>query len=221
VSVSTFPTALCFDRARWSALLAHRLDRANDDEPVETGAALDHAATCPRCAALALELDPSLLFVRLRGGAAAQQVPAIAEDTDADVVAMRQAVASLRRAARVEAPGRRAAGGAFGSRRFASAAALAALVGTLAWGFGAADEAAETESARSAQALASPLVTSGTGTVSFVSFADRGATVAEELDDWRLSPVVEPLDRADARIYKLDEERDLSVTLIVDASFDV
>jgi hypothetical protein len=218
VSVSVLPTA-CVDRALWPALLAHRFERSGVAEPAAAEAALDHAATCPRCAERALELDPSLMFVRLR----APRVAATADDADADVVAMRQAVAHLRRTSRVESPGgrvdRSTRRASFVPRRFATAAALAALVGTLAWGVGSIGEVEDA----GLQAFGGVGADAASPGASFASFANTGAATftADELDDWRLSPVVEPLDRADARIYKLDEERDLSVTLIVDASFDV
>lgn len=81
----------------------------------------DHAARCPRCRDAAVAVDPSLLFRRL---------PAV-EVGSADVEAMKQAVAAMRRGNRVAAgqrtpsPRRRRAG------RFAWPLAAALLLAIL------------------------------------------------------------------------------------------
>ncbi len=202
----------CLERRAWSELLAHRFD-ATLPEPAEAAAALAHVADCARCAGLVVELDPSLTFSRLR----APQVEADASDPD--IESMRAAVAHLRRVSSSVGSeailgGRRRGVGAT-SRRFVAAAGLAAaLVGALAFGFGRDLTGANAVDAVAAQ----PSPPAATLTPVAASF---GPPLAGAEDDWRLSPVVESLDRSDARVYKIDDARDLSVTMIVDASFDV
>lgn len=202
-------SSICLERRAWSELLAHRFD-GTLPEPAETATALAHVADCARCAGLVVELDPSLTFSRLRG----PQVEANASDPD--IESMRAAVAHLRRVSSsigseaLLGGRRRGVGGS--SRRFVAAAGLAAaLVGALAFGFGrdlTGVDAVATQPSPPAAALA-PVA------------ASFGPPLEGAEDDWRLSPVVESLDRSDARVYKIDDARDLSVTMIVDASFDV
>jgi hypothetical protein len=189
--------------------LAHRFD-GTLPEPAEAAAALAHVADCARCAGLVVELDPSLTFSRLR----APHVEANASDPD--IESMRAAVAHLRRVSSSIGSdailgGRRRGVGA-SSRRFVAAAGLvAALVGALAFGFGRDLTGADAVAAQ-------PSPPSATLVPVAASF---GPPLEGAEDDWRLSPVVESLDRSDARVYKIDDARDLSVTMIVDASFDV
>lgn len=205
----------CLERRAWSQLLAHRFD-GTLAEPAETAAALAHVADCARCAGVVVELDPSLAFSRLR----APQVEADASDPD--IESMRAAVAHLRRVSSsigseaLLGGRRRGVGGS--SRRFVAAAGLAAaLVGALAFGFGRDLTGANAVDAVDAVA-AQPSPPSAALAPVAASF---GPPLEGAEDDWRLSPVVESLDRSDARVYKIDDARDLSVTMIVDASFDV
>lgn len=207
----TLPS-VCLDRARWAALLAHRFDPSRL-EPRESGLALEHALDCPHCSALVVELDPSLLFSRLRTAGRSAKAAGIADIVDQEVESMRVAVAHLRRVSASVGPAA-GLGGARGrvhrSRRLASAAALvAAVVGALAFGFGRDVPVASGGAQQASEVLVEP------------SAAGLGPSFSAAYDDWRLSPVVESLDRSEARVYKIDEARDLSVTMIVDASFDV
>lgn len=202
-------SSICLERQAWAELLAHRFDRTLP-EPAEAAPALAHVADCARCAGLVVEIDPSLTFARLR----APQVEANASDPD--IESMRAAVAHLRRVSssigsEAILGGRRRGVGAT-SRRFVAAAGLvAALVGALAFGFGRDLTGVDAVAAQPSP----PAATLAPVAASF------GPSVEGAEDDWRLSPVVESLDRSDARVYKIDEARDLSVTMIVDASFDV
>ena len=75
----------------WIALAAHRTDRAGN-EPPEWRAALAHAAGCATCRSAALRADPTLVFQRLAEPEASSQSAA------QEILAMQQAVATLRRA---------------------------------------------------------------------------------------------------------------------------
>jgi hypothetical protein len=179
----------------WSALTAHRRD-PQAAEPAGWAAALEHLDACPGCRRAALAADPTLLFRRLAA-------PEPGLGGDADVALMRQGVAALRAAGRVapemtSAAGleRRRAGGTW--KRWVAAAALA-----LAAFSAGRDQAPERTAA----------------VVDGVSGAGRPAAAVQPAR-LQLMPLVEGLDRPNARVYQMQEE-DLSVAMIVDEGLEI
>jgi hypothetical protein len=98
----------------WTTLAAHRHERRGV-EPEGWRAALEHFDSCSACRREALAADPTLVFRRMPGMAL---TPA---DEAAEVDSMRQAVAAMRTASRLESSRRTFAG----RRRWAAAAVLA------------------------------------------------------------------------------------------------
>jgi|GEM_PF-5558287 len=112
------PHGECPSSGQWNDLLAHRYE-ADRDQPEGWGWALAHMEQCASCRKTAVGLDPTLLFRRLTA-------PAPALEPAAEVAAMQQAVAAMRRADRVERTEQRSHGGMWTSGgRWVAAAAVA------------------------------------------------------------------------------------------------
>jgi len=111
----------------WTALVARReravdaANTANTAEPAGWAAAVAHLDACPRCRREAMAADPLLVFRRLP----VTEMPEAVEQAEAE--SMRQAVAAMRTARRLES--RRSFAG---WRRWAAAAVL--TVASLAMG---------------------------------------------------------------------------------------
>ncbi len=103
----------------WTALVALR--ESAEAEPAEWTEAMAHFDACPRCRREAMAADPLLVFRRLP----AVEMPA--GDELAEAEAMRQAVAAMRTAKRLEF--RQHAGW----RRWAAAAVLAVASLSVSW----------------------------------------------------------------------------------------
>jgi hypothetical protein len=103
----------------WTALVALR--ESNDAEPAGWAEAVTHLDACPRCRREAMAADPLLVFRRLP----VSEMPEAVEQAEAE--SMRQAVAAMRTARRLES--RRSFAG---WRRWAAAAVL--TVASLAMG---------------------------------------------------------------------------------------
>lgn len=166
----------------WTALAAHRHERWAV-EPDGWQTALEHFDSCPACRREALAADPTLLFRKL---------PEIATPAgeEAEVRSMRQAVAAMRAASRIESSQRSFAGW----RRWAAAAVLA--VAALSLGRDGAyrlDHAAML-AVSAAPAWAQP-----------VSGPEP--------------PLHEGLDLPGARLYQHDQ-KELRVLMVYDESFD-
>jgi hypothetical protein len=131
-------TTTCPD---WTALTAHRHQRFGE-EPAGWREALEHLDACPLCRPRALAADPTLLFRRM---APLELSPS---KEAAEVAAVRNAVAAMRTASRVEAKARHAHRLAQWPR-WAAAAALAvaalSLDGDDAWRLRHAPERVELE----------------------------------------------------------------------------
>ena len=97
----------------WTTLAAHRRERRGA-EPDGWQAALAHFDACSACRREALAADPTLVFRRMPEVAMTPAAEA------AEAASMRQAVAAMRTASRVEASQRSSAGW----RRWAAAAVL-------------------------------------------------------------------------------------------------
>jgi hypothetical protein len=105
----------------WSALSAHRNDR-RATEPEGWTEALAHFDSCSVCRRQALAADPTLVFRRMP-----VVEPTPAQELD-EVAAVRQAVAAMRTASRLDARPRSASiflGSRRGWKRWAAAAVLA------------------------------------------------------------------------------------------------
>jgi len=122
----------CPSERQWRERMAHRFDPERS-EPASWPQDLAHLDRCTPCRERASELDPTLLFRRL-----AAPLPAL--DEAADVAAMQDAVAALRRAERVARPVRRPLAQWAAGARWAAAAlvVLSALsLGAGVWSGGA------------------------------------------------------------------------------------
>lgn len=180
----------------WTILTAHRRDGRDGAEPAGWSAALAHFdGGCQLCRKAALMADPTLVFRRLA------QVPAAAmteaqERAEADSV--RQAVAAMRAASRLEPKGRRFAAG--GWKRWSAAAALAMMAVTVP-----SDHARQSAQLRGA--LESP---AAEGLEASLQAARQTGS----------SPVLEGgVDLPGARVYHLGDQ-ELAVVMVIDESFD-
>lgn len=183
----------------WKTLAAWR-DDPRAEEPAEWNEAIHHLDRgCSVCRRDAYAADPTLVFRRL---AAVPQPAAMEESSEVD--AMRQAVAAMRVASRVEAVERR--GRALNWKRWAAAAALAIAALSMPG-----DDARHRRESPVLLPVAMP--------VDFpLGSREAAITLPAGLgDDPTLEGVV---NRPDARVYQMEGEG-LSVTMIVDESFDV
>ena len=170
----------------WNGLVALR-DREGAD-PAGWTEALDHLGACLRCRPEALEADPLLVFRRLP---APEMTPA---EESAEVDSMRQAVAAMRTARRLDT--RRGAGW----RRWAAAAVLA--LASLAMGH---DRAPMEESMARMPMLPPESV---------------AATALPEAAPETGTPTLEDLNRPNARVYQV-QRKDFALVMVVDKGMDV
>lgn len=172
----------------WTGLVALReraAHAADTAEPAGWTEALTHLDACPRCRREAMAADPLLVFRRLP----VTEMPEAVEQAEAE--SMRQAVAAMRTAKRLES--RRSFAG---WRRWAAAAVL--TVASLAMGRDKAPVDLNPSAASEAVAVAAaPEAPSPAGTA-----------------------VLERLDGSDARVYQVDG-KDLTAFMIVGDKVDV
>ena len=113
----------------WTSLTADRLDKRGGAEPEGWSEALAHFdGGCQLCRKAALKSDPTLVFRRLA------QVPAVTmteAQERSEVDSVRQAVAAMRAASRLEKGSRRGVLLAGGWKRWSAAAALALITVTV------------------------------------------------------------------------------------------
>lgn len=178
----------------WSRLAVLRVQ--GDTEPEGWSAAVEHFDGCPSCRPEALKADPLLVFRRLP---AVELTPAAEQS---EVESVRQAVAAMRTASRLESRRRFT-----GWHRWAAAAVL--VFASLAVGR---DRAPELTPAPTT--LPTAAVSPATELGPFRAGAAAG------------SPAIEGLNRPGARIYHLDGGHldggeDLQVTWIVDESLEI
>jgi hypothetical protein len=185
------PNTICPD---WTGLVALReraADAANTAEPAGWAAAVTHLDACPRCRREAMAADPLLVFRRLP----VTEMPEAVEQAEAE--SMRQAVAAMRTAKRLES--RRSFAG---WRRWAAAAVLA--VASLALGNKA------PVNLNSAPAASEAVTASESVAAAAAPAAPSPAATA----------VLERLDGSDARVYQVDG-KDLTAFMIVGDKVDV
>jgi hypothetical protein len=177
----------------WTGLVALReraADAANTAEPAGWAEAVTHLDACPRCRREAMAADPLLVFRRLP----VTEMPEAMEQAQAE--SMRQAVAAMRTAKRLES--RRSFAG---WRRWAAAAVLA--VASLAVGNKAPVELNP--------GAASEAVTASAAVAAAAAPADPSPAA---------TAVLERLDGSDARVYQVDG-KDLTAFMIVGDKVDV
>jgi hypothetical protein len=173
----------------WTALVALRERAANAADAAEPAGwteAVNHLDACPRCRREAMAADPLLVFRRLP----VSEMPEAVEQAEAE--SMRQAVAAMRTARRLES--RRSFAG---WRRWAAAAVL--TVASLAVG----RDKAPVDLSPAAAPEAPAAVASAPAAPSPASAA-----------------VLERLDGSDARVYQVDG-KDLTAFMIVGDKVDV
>ncbi len=193
----------------WRGLAAHRNERAAE-EPAGWREALEHLDGCPACRQSAVEADPTLLFRRL---------PVLASEMSlgeeaAEVESMRQAVAVMRTARRLEPSPERAAW-----KRWVAAAALAAAALSLGAGHGL-HPASATPTAPAPPAMAALAGTGIAGSILPGAPTPSPSAVTPRFVSEPV-PMVEELNRPAARVYQMDGGKNLSVVMIVDERFDV
>lgn len=179
----------------WKTLAAHRLDPGAQDEPAGWDEALGHFdGGCKLCRRDALKADPTLVFRRLP----ALEMPPAREASEVDAV--RQAVAAMRTASRVEALERQSRVRRSGGWKRWVAAAVLALA-----------------------ALSIPSDDSGHGSRPDFAVApmERAVALPAALGEVSDLPTIEGVNRPDARVYHMDDGDGLSLTMIIDESLEI
>ncbi len=179
----------------WNRLAALREREGSD--PAGWSEAVSHLDACPHCRPAALAADPLLVFRRLP---AAEMTPA---EEAAEVDSMRQAVAAMRAAKRLESVRRTA-----GWRRWAAAAVLALASLALGRQHGPADETM-------AIAHTSPMPLE-----SLAARPEADTAPAASAAPAPGAPMLEDLNRPNARVYQV-QRKDLALVMVVDKGFDV
>ena len=177
----------CAEWPRLRAELLRRLER-DGDGPVLGSAIFDHLESCAECRSAALRLDPTLALRPLYE----ERAPGSAEDPE--VVAMRQAVETLRRARPARRP--RLAGWRVAAAALLVAGALYQLP------LPGRRPGLSSQAALDAQLEA-------------LAAQSQGRLAADSTP-----PAIEDLDRPDARVYQLGGG-DVAVVMIVDETLDV
>lgn len=167
----------------WTRLVALR--EGADAEPAGWVEAMAHLDACPHCRRDAVAADPLLIFRRLP----AVEMPE--GDERAEAEAMRQAVAAMRTARRLESRQRFA-----GWRRWAAAAVLATASLSVSW-----DKVPRTQEPE-------PVALKPAAAVPAVAKPSTAGSTLEALDG------------SDARVYQMNGE-DLTAFMIVDHKVDV
>lgn len=187
----------------WTSLAVHRKERSGT-EPEGWSEALDHFdGGCPLCRKAALKSDPTLVFRRLPAVPASSMTES---QERAEVDAVRQAVAAMRAASRLESleTGRRAARGSW--KRWSAAAALAVIGLTIPG-----DDARRTQPVEPQAAIFRE------GLVYEAMEAPEPVALQAGQD----APLLEGgVNLPGARVYHLSDES-LSVTMVVDESIDI
>ena len=184
----------------WRTLTAHRHAR-EALEPAGWPEALAHLDGCPACRRAALAADPTLAFRCLPG------LPALPAESEArEIESMRQGVAALCAARRLEAPRERGAW-----KQWAAAAGLAAAALCLGSAPGLPH----------APAVPAPSVPALAGARSAAAVVPLAPTPRFASEPVPMPPMVEELNRPAARVYQMDGGKNLSVVMIVDERFDV
>ncbi len=187
----------------WTALTVHRLDHHGGVEPEGWSEALAHFdGGCQLCRKAALKSDPTLVFRRLAQVLAVTMTEA---QESAEVDSVRQAVAAMRAASRLESLEGRRRGFAGGWKRWSAAAALALLTVTVP-----SDEAQKF--ARFQDGLGAGLGTD-LPAAEILEFPRQAAR--------QNAPVLEGgVDLQGARVYHLGGDKELSVVMVLHDSFD-
>jgi len=186
----------------WAALTAHRAD-PRGEEPAGWREALAHLESCADCRREALQADPTLIFQRLSAAESREDTRGPEQEAEA----VRQAVASLRQASRLTP-----------RRRHAQAWTRAAAAAVLAVAGLTAGSVASLRGG-SPPAVSTPVTLAG---VPAPALSRRAAAVVPAALHSGPSqmPMLEELNRPDARVYQIDGEN-LSVVMIVDEGLDV
>ncbi len=150
----------------WTRLVALR--ESPEAEPAEWTEAMAHLDACPRCRREAVAADPLLVFRRLPA------VDMMEGDERAEAESMRQAVAAMRTARRLESRQRFA-----GWRRWAAAAVLAVASLSVGWDKAPRPEPAAVPKAAELAPVVEPLPAAGPA-------------------------ALEPLGGSDARVYQMN-----------------
>lgn len=176
----------------WTALTAHRRDSRGGAEPAGWSEALAHFdGGCRLCRKAALQSDPTLVFRRLAQVPAATMTEA---QERAEVDSVRQAVAAMRAASRLESMEVRRHGFAGGWKRWSAAAALAMMALTIP-----SDDARLRKSPATAEVPELP------------------AQAARQAGE---APILEGgVDLPGSRVYQMGDE-DLAVVMVFNESFD-
>ena len=191
----------------WDRALAHRFD-PQASEPADWPTLESHLETCADCRRRAVAVDPSLLF-SLRP----PEPPASQAGPRNEAAAMIEAVATMRRTARVErhAEENRTWARRLGHARWtrwvaAAAVAVAALsYGALGMGGLSADDPA-----------------GGAVRVEAPAPSPHLPEILQRVEAARSVPVFEGLNRPEARVYEwMSEDSDVAVLMIVDENLDV
>jgi hypothetical protein len=168
----------------WTRLVALR--ESAETEPAEWTEAMAHLDACPRCRREAVAADPLLVFRRLP----ALEMPE--GDERAEAEAMRQAVAAMRTARRLESRQRFA-----GWRRWAAAAVLAVASLSVSW-----DKVPRTQEPEP------------------VALKPAAAAPAAPQPAAAGPAMLEALDGSDARVYQMNSQG-MTAFMIVDHKADV
>lgn len=196
----------------WTSLAAHRL--AGSPEPEGWSEALAHFDGCRLCRKQALKADPTLVFRRLPPVSSASMTEA---QERAEVESVRQAVAAMRAASRLDSREARRSTSS-GWKRWAAAAVLglAALSMPSHEPQGARNEAGTADTAGTAAIFREGRMAEIPAAGGFVADAPADQQVAL---DWSVVEGVSlPGDRDSARVYEMNGG-DLSVVMVVDESF--
>lgn len=187
----------------WDRLVEHRFhpDSGRDEGPDGWREALRHSEECRDCRRQALELDPTLLFASL----GRREDPEDAAYLTGLGARVRSALRAREMERSLDGPGER-----LRERRVpATAAALLMAAGLLLATHGG---------------RVTPPAAPGDGallpthpTIARWAFGDATLPVA----DAATPPLIESLDRPQARVYQLGQDDDLSLVMIVDESLDV
>lgn len=197
----------------WTSLTEHR--RTNAPEPEGWSEALAHFDSgCPLCRKQALKGDPTLVFRRLPPVSASAMTET---QEQAEVESVRQAVAAMRAASRLDSREPRRSTSS-GWKRWAAAAGLGLAALSLPWHGQQAgrQEGRDGETAAIFREGRVDRVAEALGAGGLVADAPANQQVAQ--DSFVVEGVSLPGDRDSARVYEMNGG-DLSVVMIVDESF--
>lgn len=188
----------------WSSLAAHRL--SGDPEPEGWGEALAHFDGCQLCRKAALKADPTLVFRRLPPVSSAAMTAA---QEQAEVESVRQAVAAMRAASRLDSLETRRSTSS-GWKRWAAAAGLGLAAISLPWH---GQPARDARPGDTAAIFREGRMTEIGGTGGFVADAPANQQVG-------LSSVVEGISSPGARVYEMSGG-DMPIVMVVNEDIDL